>query len=478
QKSVSPDIHSSSCGDQAKEQGDKAVNKDKGESPVVTITGFRDLNEEFAECINNSSNGVVLLVLHVAGPSNAAIINLEDFSHNADNVGAEADTNNMESIISMDVKSAFLYVKIKEEFWSKAMAKTINGEAQIHARVDGKKLIITEASIRRDLQLADDEGVDCLPNSTIFEQLSLMGYEKVPQPSDPMEYVKDEAVYKELGDSLVRAATTASSLEAEQDNGNINKTHSKATPNESSSQGTDFGGGPKCNKLQSDEDRMKLNELMELYTNLQTRVFDLEKKKTTQGNEIASLKRRVKKLEKRNRSRTHKLKKLYKVGLTARVESSKDKESLGEDASKHVRIEAIDAHENITLVNDQDDADMFNVNDLGGEEVFVAEQEVVSTATTTVTTKELTLAQALEALKTSKHKVKGIVIQEQEEPELVERKEKRAAEELIQGSTKKQKVEDDKETTELKQLIEIILNEEEVVIDAIPLAVKSSKIGD
>nr|GEZ23142.1 hypothetical protein [Tanacetum cinerariifolium] len=42
----------------AKEQGDKAVNKDKGKSPVVTITGFRDLNEEFTECINNSSNGV------------------------------------------------------------------------------------------------------------------------------------------------------------------------------------------------------------------------------------------------------------------------------------------------------------------------------------------------------------------------------------------------------------------------------------
>nr|GFC49955.1 retrovirus-related Pol polyprotein from transposon TNT 1-94 [Tanacetum cinerariifolium] len=38
QKFVSPDIHSSSCGDQAKEQDDKAVNKDKGKSPVVTIT--------------------------------------------------------------------------------------------------------------------------------------------------------------------------------------------------------------------------------------------------------------------------------------------------------------------------------------------------------------------------------------------------------------------------------------------------------
>nr|GEW46688.1 putative ribonuclease H-like domain-containing protein [Tanacetum cinerariifolium] len=58
QKSVSPDIHSSSCGDQTWKQGDKTENKDKGKSHVVTITGFRDLNKEFEECINNNSNGV------------------------------------------------------------------------------------------------------------------------------------------------------------------------------------------------------------------------------------------------------------------------------------------------------------------------------------------------------------------------------------------------------------------------------------
>nr|GFB17711.1 hypothetical protein [Tanacetum cinerariifolium] len=40
---------------------------------------------------------------------------------------------------------------------------------------------------------------------------------EVPQPSDPMEHVIDKAVYKELDDRLVRAATTASGLEAEQD---------------------------------------------------------------------------------------------------------------------------------------------------------------------------------------------------------------------------------------------------------------------
>nr|GFB81101.1 hypothetical protein [Tanacetum cinerariifolium] len=59
--------------------------------------------------------------------------------------------------------------------------------------------------------------------------------------------------------------------------------------------------------------------------------------------------------------------------------------------------------------------------------------------------------------------------------ELVEGKEKREGEELVQEITKKQKVEDDKEKAELKQLIETILDEEEVAIDVISLAVKSQK---
>ncbi|GJQ95163.1 retrovirus-related pol polyprotein from transposon TNT 1-94 [Tanacetum coccineum] len=42
------------------------------------------------------------------------------------------------------------------------------------ARENGKKIVVTEASVRRDLQLEDVEGVDCLPNAIIFEQLTLM----------------------------------------------------------------------------------------------------------------------------------------------------------------------------------------------------------------------------------------------------------------------------------------------------------------
>ncbi|GKA36590.1 hypothetical protein Tco_0723155 [Tanacetum coccineum] len=53
--------------------------------------------------------------------------------------------------------------------------KTVNGDVQLQALVDGKKVIITETSVRRDLQLEDAEGIECLPNADIFEQLALMG---------------------------------------------------------------------------------------------------------------------------------------------------------------------------------------------------------------------------------------------------------------------------------------------------------------
>nr|GEX56987.1 putative ribonuclease H-like domain-containing protein [Tanacetum cinerariifolium] len=416
-------------------------------------------------------------------------------------------------------------------FQTTSKAKTINGEGQLQALVDGKKIHITESTVRRDLQLEDAKGVDCLPNVAIFEQLTLMGIyvapshtkkifrnmrrvgkgflgrkiplfptmmvqtqkeigegsanptdphhtptiiqpstsqphkkqkpkkskrkdTQVPQLGVPTESVADKSVNKEMDDSLVRAATTTSSLEAEQDSGNIDKTQSKATPNESSSQ----GGGP-------------------------------------------------------------------------RVESSDDNEDLGEDASKQGRISAINADEDITLVNDQDDEQMFDADqDLHNKEVFVANQDenvvekeidaaqvqVSTTATTlTISINEATLAQALAELKYAKPKAKakGIVFHEPEEPttttipkpkshdkgeaKMIEepvklkkkdqimldkevalksngtRSSKRTDTELKQESSKKQKIDNDKETTELKQLVKIMPDEEGVAIDAIPLGVKS-----
>ncbi|GKE36356.1 hypothetical protein Tco_1459761, partial [Tanacetum coccineum] len=229
-----------------------------------------------------------------------------------------------------------------------------------------------------------------------------------------------EVAYKKLDDSLVRAATTASSLEAEQDSGGgprrqetVRDTTAR-TRFESVSKLSNDPLLARGNTLRSGEDNLKLKELMELCTNLQTRVLDLETTKTTQANEIASLKRRVKRLDKKKRSRTHGLKRLYKVGLSARVESSRDEEDLGEDAFKQGRINDINADEDITLVNDQDDADMFDVNTLTGDEVLAESEVAVKDVNLSVD--EVTLAQALAALKSAKVQEKGDVIEEPSVP--------------------------------------------------------------
>nr|GEW31178.1 ribonuclease H-like domain-containing protein [Tanacetum cinerariifolium] len=143
------------------------------------------------------------------------------------------------------------------------------------------------------------------------------------------------------------------------------------------------------------------------------------------------------KLEKKASKKTHKLKRLYKIGSSTRVESSEDA-CLGdqEDASKQGRmIEDLDADEGVALVDEtqwRNDQDMFDTSIFNVEEV-VAKKEVstadlvptaskvvttigvkVSTATITsqISMDEITLAKALIDIKASKPKAKGIVIQE------------------------------------------------------------------
>ncbi|GKD31815.1 hypothetical protein Tco_1242593 [Tanacetum coccineum] len=140
--------------------------------------------------------------------------------------------------------------------------------------------------------------------------------------------IQDKTVIKEWEDRMERAATTASSLEAEQDSGNINRTQSMATLNKSFPHGTNSGSGPRCqdtilggaeaqtrfeaaskqsndppllrvNTLRSGEDNMKLKELMELYTKLSERILDNKNRKS-----LLVRKRNERYSELKNRKRT------------------------------------------------------------------------------------------------------------------------------------------------------------------------------
>ncbi|GJT87014.1 hypothetical protein Tco_1068731 [Tanacetum coccineum] len=475
-----------------------------------------------------------------------------------------------------------IYTSCIEQFWATAKVKTVNGERQLQALVDKKKVIITETSIRSDLNLEDAGGTDCLPTDTIFEELARMGYEK---PSPKLTFYKaffspqwkflihtitqflsvKKTAWNEFSSTMASAIICLAAnqkfnlskyifdaivkhLEGmvkflmyprfvqvfiNQQLGDmshhkktyVNPSHTKKIFANMKREGKDFSGRvtpmfatmmvqanqeegvdsdiptdsqqtpittqPSTSKpqkkqsrrkqrkdievsqssastepmteketneesvpkhsydpSQSGEDRMQLHELMNLCTKLSDRVLALETTKTTQALEIASLKSRVKQLEKKASKRTHKFKRLYRVGSTRRVESSND-EGLGaqEDASKQGRsIEDIDKDAEVSLVDEtqgrSDDTEMFDTDALIGDEVFakndmtekehdvipkeVSAAETLTTAgikipvstaapsTTAVsppviTEVEITLAQTLAELKSAKSKV---VIQE------------------------------------------------------------------
>ncbi|GJV13120.1 hypothetical protein Tco_1354661, partial [Tanacetum coccineum] len=93
-----------------------------------------------------------------------------------------------------------VYVSLIKQFWKTATAKTLdNREIKITAIIDGTIKTVTKASIRRHLQLVDDDGISFLSTTEIFEQLSLLGQESmVSQPRSPTQTpVADEIVHKE-----------------------------------------------------------------------------------------------------------------------------------------------------------------------------------------------------------------------------------------------------------------------------------------
>ncbi|GJU99698.1 putative ribonuclease H-like domain-containing protein [Tanacetum coccineum] len=64
-----------------------------------------------------------------------------------------------------------------EQFWTSAKSKTINNVRHITAKIAGKVVSISEASIRTDLNFDDADGIDSLPNQAIFNAIQRMGYE-------------------------------------------------------------------------------------------------------------------------------------------------------------------------------------------------------------------------------------------------------------------------------------------------------------
>ncbi|GJS24887.1 hypothetical protein Tco_0453519 [Tanacetum coccineum] len=314
-----------------------------------------------------------------------------------------------------------IYNTCIEQFWAIAKVKTVNGERQIQALVDKKRVIITKTSIRSDLKLEDAEGTDCLPIATIFVKLERMSAKTTAWNEfsstmasaiiSPEDMGEDSAAPT---DSHFTPIITQPSSSKPQKKLSIRKYRKDSGPTEpipDEANNEEHVSIPSYDLPQSGEDRLQLTELMSLCTSLQEKVLDLEKAKTAQAKKIASLKKRVKQLEKRKKLRTSRLKRLRKGR----------------------KIADLDADEEVTLIDEtqerNDEEMLFDVqDDLQGEEVVaekvVAEKqvsaadpvttagEVVTTANVEVTTAsaptttidELTLAQTIIEIKAAKPK--------------------------------------------------------------------------
>ncbi|GKD00817.1 hypothetical protein Tco_1171091, partial [Tanacetum coccineum] len=142
-----------------------------------------------------------------------------------------------------------------------------------------------------------------------------------------------------------------------------------------------------CDPPQSGEDRMKLIKLMNLCTQLQSRVLALETTKSNQALEIESLKRRVESLEKRRKSRTPGFKRLKKVGSAIRVELDETQEM--NDDNMMFYTDVLEEQEKDVAEKEVSVADPVTTI---GEVVTTANVEVTTVNAPTTTIDELTLA--------------------------------------------------------------------------------------
>ncbi|GJT14343.1 hypothetical protein Tco_0861385 [Tanacetum coccineum] len=100
-----------------------------------------------------------------------------------------------------------IYVSLIEQFWQTITVYTVNdGEQQLTITVDGQTIAITEASVRRHLQLADVDGIISLPNTEIFDQLTLMGY---VSNDDKLTFQKEQPSQVPITEPITDSFTTS-----------------------------------------------------------------------------------------------------------------------------------------------------------------------------------------------------------------------------------------------------------------------------
>nr|GEW32109.1 putative ribonuclease H-like domain-containing protein [Tanacetum cinerariifolium] len=275
-------------------------------------------------------------------------------------------------------------------------------------------------------------------NTKIYIDNEIVEGEGSGQPSEPqppssttppeqvLVAVGDEAVYIGEDDKVVRVATTVSSLEAEQESGNINKTQPTATHNELSPQGT----GSEVNTSGSGEDSMEhQDDLMDFVppTPHDSPLLRGHKPGSDEDLVIKRLKKKVKRLEKKQRARNPGMK-LFKIGTSKKKTLDKERVSKqGRDESNRTdELNLSDKGSGKTKVFDYTTAAEKDVNaakpvSTAGDAVNAASLDVIVAGPSTSTAENIfedeitTMDDTLMAIRRTRPRTTSVVIHDVEE---------------------------------------------------------------
>nr|GEY14453.1 hypothetical protein [Tanacetum cinerariifolium] len=273
-------------------------------------------------------------------------------------------------------------------FWNTITIKKVNDVTRLQALVYRKKVVITEAAIREVLRLDDAEGVDCLPNEKIFAELARMGYEK---PSTKLTFYK--AFFSSQWKFLIH--TILQSLSAKRTSWN-EFSSAMASAVICLSTGVEGEHVEEDTAAQGDDTTAQGDDAQEPSIPSPTPPT-LPPQPPHDLPSSSQLKRRVKRLEKGNRVKVLKLRRLKKVRTSQRVDTSKD--TMMDDASNQGRkIDELDEDDVVALMDDKEE----DKKDEEAKEDEPAEvQDVVDVVTTAkLITKVVTAAR------------KGIMVEE------------------------------------------------------------------
>nr|GEZ74281.1 hypothetical protein [Tanacetum cinerariifolium] len=321
-----------------------------------------------------------------------------------------------------------IYILCIKQFWNTVSVKRTGDVTRLQALVDKKKIVISEAIIRKILQLNAAEGVLCLPNEEIFSGLAQMGYEK---PSTKLTFYKAffssmlivrQPAEEEVTEAQVQVDdVVAAAVEEHVAEDVSHDAIPSPPPHDIPSPSQDPSSPPQQQQSspqapsQDAEFPTQLQQVLNVCSALSKRVKNLENNNAAQKLVIIKLKARVKRLEKANMVKSSKLRRLRKVGASRRVESSADMEDVFNQGRM---IDDMDMDEGIELEDNSEVQEVVEAMTTAKliTKVVTAAASQVSAASATIPAASATISVAAPTLIAAyTRRRKGVIIRDPEE---------------------------------------------------------------